>query len=264
MSGYFGTEVQQRLQAQAEADAAFINATPGACQNARMMGCDDPDRLGWDRIEDFIARDGFCGFRLIPAGRLDELRARLAERDCRLDLWDVFVADRETGLAASEAILSRPLPDGLRDLDPPADPDGDYVRDIQALVASAGIVPFSGSLLTGAMGPATTIAVGDGQGNVVAAAHGYMPHNAHSPYRRHGWGGLVAVAEAQRGRGLGNYVNARIAVSVFRDLGATHIYEMVSSTNLTSRRMVEACGLRLEPAFISGSATRNGTERFTR
>ena len=29
MAGYFGTEMQQRLQAQAEASVPFINATPG-------------------------------------------------------------------------------------------------------------------------------------------------------------------------------------------------------------------------------------------
>jgi len=35
-------------------------------------------------------------------------------------------------------------------------------------------------------------------------------------------------------------------VSVFRDLNATHVYELISPTNLPSRRMVEACGLRHE------------------
>ena len=47
MSGYFGTEMQQRLQAQAETSVDFINATAGVCQTGRTMGCDDLDRLGW-------------------------------------------------------------------------------------------------------------------------------------------------------------------------------------------------------------------------
>jgi hypothetical protein len=46
MAGYFGTEMQQRLQAQAEASVAFVNATPGACQAGHFMASDDPDRLG--------------------------------------------------------------------------------------------------------------------------------------------------------------------------------------------------------------------------
>ncbi len=264
MPGYFGTETQQRLQAQAEAGAEFINATPGACQAGRIMSCDDLDRLGWEKIDAFLERDGVFGFRLIAAGKADGIKAQLAKRDCRFDTWDVFLAGRASALSASEAILSRGLPDGLFELAKPTDPEGDYTGRIQALMGAAGIVPFSGSMLTGALGPAASVAIGDQDGTVVAAAHGYMPHNAHSPYHLHAWGGLVAVAETQRGKGLGTYINAMMIVSVFRDLGATHIYELVSAANIPSRRMVEACGLRCEPALVAGMATPNGNTRFTR
>jgi len=264
MSGYFGTSMQQRLQAQAEASVDFIGATPGACQAGRTMGCDDPDRFGWERIKDFLDRDGVCGFRLIPLAKAEQLRSCIAERNFRLDTWDVFLADRAGALAASEPIVSRGPPDGLIDLSKPIEPEGEYTVRIQALMSASGIVPFSGSLLVGALGPATTIAVGDGAGGVVAAAHGYMPHNSYSPYHRHAWGGLVAVAESQRGKGLGNYINARMIVSVFRDLHATHIYELVSSSNVPSRRMVESCGLRLEPDLVCGVAMRCESARLTR
>ncbi len=264
MSGYFGTTMQQRLQAQAEASVDFINATPGACQTGRTMGCDDPDQLGWERIEGFLDRDGVCGFRLIPAAKAETVRSRMMSRNFRFDTWDVFLADRASVLAASEAIISRGLPDGLTDLDRPTEPEGEYTARIQAVMGAAGVVPFSGSLLVGALGPATTVAVGDRSGTIVAAAHGYMPHNAHSAYHRHAWGGLVAVAESQRGKGLGNYINARMIVSVFRDLDATHVYELVSASNMPSRRMVESCGLWPEPGLVCGAATPNESARFTR
>ncbi|BBK40838.1 hypothetical protein STVA_08580 [Allostella vacuolata] len=264
MSGYFGTETQKRLQARADASVNFINATAGACQTGRTMGCDDPDRLGWERIKEFLDRDGVCGFRLIPKGKVDELRSRLTMWNCRFDSWDVFLADRASALAASEEILAHGLPDGLTELDRPTDPEGARTVEVQALMSAAGVVPFSGSLLVGAFGPATTVAIGDDNGTVVATAHGYLPHNAHSAYHRHAWGGLVAVAESQRGKGLGNYINARMIVSVFRDLDATHVYELVSATNIPSRRMVESCGLHAEPALVCGIATPNDSARLTR
>lgn len=264
MSGYFGTPLQQCLQAQAEASVDFINATAGACQTGRTMGCDDLDRLGWDRIGQFLDRDGICGFRLIPADKADALRSYLTKRNFGLDIWDVFVADRAKALAASEAIVSRGVPDGLTDLDNPTEPESDYTVRIQTLMGAAGVVPFSGSLLVGALGPATTVATGDGGGSVVAAAHGYLLHNAHSPYHRYAWGGLVAVADSQRGKGLGNYINARMIVSVFHDLGATHVYELVSASNEPSRRMVASCGLRHERGFFCGIATSKDSARFTR
>ncbi|MGE8944372.1 hypothetical protein ACO2I3_20915 [Leptospira interrogans] len=54
MSSYFGTHLQQRLQEQAETSVDFIDATAGTCQAGRTMGCDDIDRLGWDRIDKFL------------------------------------------------------------------------------------------------------------------------------------------------------------------------------------------------------------------
>lgn len=264
MSGYFGTEAQQHLQAQAEACVDFIRQTPGACQTGRTMGCDDPDRLGWDRIDEFLDRDGICGFRLISVDKAEELRSHLMTRNFRFDTWDVFIADRTTALAASEAIMSKGLPDGLADMDKPTQPEDEHTARIQRLMGAAGVVPFSGSLLVGASGPATTVAVGDRDGTVVAAAHGYLPHNGFSSYRGYAWGGLVAVAEPQRGKGLGNYINACMIVSVFRDLGATHVYELVSASNLPSRRMVSSCGLSHEQGLVCGIATPNDSVHFTR
>ncbi|MET4632398.1 GNAT family N-acetyltransferase [Kaistia defluvii] len=264
MSGYFGSEEQQRLQRQAEAKADWIDKTPGACQTGRMMGCDDPNKLGWDRVAEFLDRDGICGFRLLSTNQADQIGARLLGQDYRFDTWDVFLASRAAALTAAEAILARGLPDGLVELDRPTDPESKYIKQIQGLMNAAGVVPFSGSLLTGALGPATTVVIGDGRGKIVAAAHCYLPHNAHSPYHRYAWGGLVAVLETQRGRGLGNYINARMVVSAFRDLDATHIYELVSATNASSRKMVAASGLRLESTLICGVVAENRGARFTR
>ena len=264
MAGYFGTEMQQRLQAQAEASNDFINATPGACQAGRFMASDDPDKLGWAQISAFLDRDGICGFRLISADRVAKLRSHLRERNYRLDAWDVFLADRSTALAASEKLLSRQLPDGLTEMEQPTDPEGEYIGRIQALMGTAGVVPFSGSLLAGALGRATTVVVGEANGTIAACAFGHLPHNAYSAYHRYAWGGLVAVTASQRGKGLGSYVNARMVITAFRDLDATHVYELVSATNIPSRRMVESCGLRLEPALVCGIATPNDGARFTR
>ncbi|MEN3792722.1 GNAT family N-acetyltransferase [Fulvimarina sp. MAC3] len=264
MVGYFGTPIQQRLQAQAEASASFIEATPGACQTGRTMGCDDPERLGWQRIEEFLGRDGACGFRLITSEKADMLASRLEGQGFRLDRWDVFLADRAAALAASEAVLSCGLPEGLRELSRPTDPVGSDTARIRARMGDAGVVPFSGTLMTGGAGPAVTVAIGDENGVVVAAAHGYLPHNRFSPFHRYAWGGLVAVADTQRGKRLGNYVNARMIAYVFRDLNATHIYELVSASNLPSRRMVGACGLHYEPALVCGIATPRESSRFTR
>jgi hypothetical protein len=264
MAGYFGTEAQKTLQKTAEEAGRFIAATPGACQAGRMMGCDDPDILGWDRIGEFITRDGVCAFRLVDAGQIEELKAQLARRECRLDTWDVFIADKATALAASQAILAGGFPDGLAEREMPSDPESESAAEVQAFIAAAGLVPFSGSMLIGSIGPAATALIGDENGKLVATAHGYLPHNAFSRFHRYAWGGLVAVAAAERGKGLGKYVNALIIRNVFDRLYASHVYELVSAGNTASQKMVEACGLYRDPAFVCGIATPIDAARFTR
>lgn len=224
----------------------------------------DPHRLGWERIHDILAEDGVCGFRLIATAKVDEPRARLSRLDCRFDTWHVFLADRSAALEASEAIVARGAPKRTEALPSPTEPEGEHTQRIQSVMIGAGVVPFSGSFLTGAFGPVATVALGDEAGNIVAAAHGYLPHKSYSNHRRSAWGGLVAVAEPERGKGLGNYVNAGMIIAAFRDLDATHVYELVSTTNLTSRKMVESCGLRREPVLVCGVATPNESARLTR
>ena len=51
------------------------------------MGCDDPDRFGWERIAEFLHRDGICGFRLLSTTKADEIRTRLAGEGYRFDTW---------------------------------------------------------------------------------------------------------------------------------------------------------------------------------
>lgn len=264
MAGFFGTEEQRALQARAEASVAEIESTPGLCQNGRMLGCDDIDRLGWPTLDDILQRDRFIGFRLIRAGQKSEVEAKLAERGFRLDTWDLYIASWEEALPICEEIVRRTDLGDLVALPMPSQAEDSYTLGVQQLIASAGVLPFSGSFLAGKLGSATTVVVGRDANHPVAAAHGYLPHNAHSPYHRHAWGGLVAVDEAFRGRGLGAYVNARLALDIFGRMGASHMYEMIASTNVPSRKMAVACGLKLDPAFMCGAATLSSRGRFTR
>jgi GNAT superfamily N-acetyltransferase len=264
MAGYFGTDEQKALQARAEASVPEMSTKPGLCQNGRMVGCDDIDALGWPSIYEILDRDGFVGFRLIPAAREQEVRDRLAQRGFRLDTWNLFIASKEAILSSCTEIVKRPLPPGLTVLPMPDDPEGPYMHSVQALIASTGIMPFSGSLLAGLLGSARTVVVGAAEHALAATAHAYLPHNQRSRYRTYAWGGLVAVADTYRGLGLGRYVNALLAITALRELGASHLYEMISADNVASLRMAEACGLRHDPSFLCGSATRSDRGRFTR
>ncbi|GAB2187056.1 GNAT family N-acetyltransferase [Roseibium sp. LAB1] len=263
MAGYFGTEQQTRLQQRAEQLYTWTMETPGACCNVRTLGSDNPETLGFHNILKSLEEDGVFGFRLLEKASQLDMGNALAEKGFRLDTWDVFVGDAETIRAATGPILSRGIPEGLQAISDLDGAEGPLTHAFQEFVAAAGIAPFSGSFLNGDYGPVVSVGLMDETGHFAACAHGYLPHNDHSPYRGYAWGGLVAVAPEHRGKGLGTYVNAFMAEASLTRLEATHLYELVSATNTTSRRMVEGCGLSLSQELYSGLATR-GAERFTR
>lgn len=262
MAGYVGTDIQIRRARLSDDHNEWTRTTRGACNNGRMLACDDVEAIGWDTILKIMARDGAFGFRLMPAGKADHVTAELQRHGYRFDRWDTFTADRAAAQERSGAIVAGGLPDDLSRLDLGNDPEAAIVRRVQEFMLANGVVPFSGSMLTGRLGPATTVAIADAGGEIVACAHTYLPHNAMSPHHRKAWGGLVAVAPSQRGRKLGAYVNAAIVTAAFDNLGAESIYEMVSATNVASRRMVETCGLSVDASVVSGAASADA-HRFT-
>jgi len=263
MAGYVGTEQQIALQKSADDAFVWMSATPGACNPGRSLGTDDPDRLGWDKVFEVLERDGIFAFRLMRSDQVDRIAETLSKHGYRLDLWDVFTADRANSERKTSAIVADGLPAGFAERSPLESAEHPDTTRVQSFMVANGVAPFSGSMLTGQFGPVTTVVIQDEQGEVAAAAHGYLPHNKFSPHHQSAWGGLVAVSPDHRGKGLGKYVNARMVSYCFSDLGAKSVHELVTESNIASRRMVEASGLQLDPALKCGGATR-GTDRFTR
>lgn len=262
MPGYFGTDVQAALQRRTDDHAEWLFSTPGFCHPGRFFATDALELVDWDMIFEILDRDGVFGFRLLPVAHEAEVVRRLGERSCRIDFWEILVATAADAQAAAGRIVADGLPDGLHYAALPEDAEAGGVAAVQAFLAENGIVPFSGSMLIGEFRPAVTLAVADDRNRIVAVAHAYRPHNDHGGFGGWAWGGLVAVAPDHRGGGLGRFVNARMIEVGIDRLDASHVYEQVAATNVPSRRMVEASGLRLDPRWRSGIAVRDGG-RFT-
>ncbi|TCU20484.1 GNAT family N-acetyltransferase [Rhizobium sullae] len=259
---YYGTEKQQRLQRQCDEAQAMIAATPGLVQAGRFFSVDDIDRIDWAFVEDRLASDGLFGFRMMPTTRIEEVHEKLGP-SYRLDRWSVFSADRDTAIAACTPILEADLPDGLTRIGLIDDSGDAAIRLIQIGMAENGIAPFSGAMLLGKIVPAVTVAFADTDSRIVATAHANMAFNAYSKHRSTAWAGLITVAAQQRRRGLGRSINALAIMAALENLGANAIVEFVHSDNTASRRMIESCGLRLDPTLVCGLAVPIVDARFT-
>jgi len=263
MAGYCGTELQQRLQRRAEEVLDRASDTPGYCNGGRVVTLDDPERVGWDTVFAELERDGVLGFRMVPSDSISELILRLTDAGYRVDVHDTFTAEAVPALRLSREIISSGPPSGLRHVELPARGDEPLVASVQEFMLASGITPFAGSMLVGERNRSKTFVLMDAAGSVAATAHTYLPHNPSSAFHDHAWAGLVAVSPALRGKSLGRYINACAVVAAFADLGASVVYELVHESNPASRRMVESCGLRAQPAYKTAAATA-GQERFTR
>ena len=264
MAGFFGTDQQIALQAVAEDAREWTMNTPGACNPGRFLGTDNPNELGWDKVIKILKRDGVFGFRMIPSKDTTAVSSRLLENGCSIDFWDVFVANRKVAVAAASTVISSGLPKGYSYLPELHEAENQEMVKIQSFMVENGIAPFSGSRLASLDDPAVTIAIADECNNLAAVAHACLSYNKYSQYNRWAWGGLVAVSPSHRGMGLGKYVNAKMVSECFSRLDADSIHELVAASNIPSRKMVEASGLRLDPTVKCGIAMSGCEERFTK
>ena len=261
MKCYRGTAHQIVLQEKVDALADWTRSTPGACQTGRLIGTDNPDRLGWETVFGHLEEDGVFGMRMIPAADVTAIEARLEARGCRFDTWNVFQAEAPA-IRSALAQLDLTLPPGFVPLDRSLRQEASTIGRVQDFLVENGIAPFSGAMLAGLHGRSALTVILTPGGDIAATAYAYFPHNRHSPHSACAWGGLVAVAPSHRGRRLGLIVNAMMLLEAVDDLGAASVHELVSTSNEASRRMVRRCGLVHHPELVCGVATR-GSGRFT-
>jgi len=263
MTGYFGTEHQQALQRRTHENRHVIAATPGLYNAGRFVGVDDPDQLGWDTMRAMLERDGLVGLRMISPQQAARHFALFETAGCRIDTWDIFVGKPGDAGSMAQAISAASLPAGIAIQRPLMGAESADTRSVQKFLAANWLAPFPGAMLVD-QPRARTIVLEDENGAITATGHTYFPHNAHSPFSAHAWIGLIAVAPAWRGRGLGRLVVALLVHAAFAGLGARRVYAMVAPTNEASRRMVEGCGLHFAPDLRGGVAMPVDAARFTR
>lgn len=239
MGGYYGTEEQQRQQRKSDRLTEWIMETPGACLTGRLMGTDDPDRLGWDVIDQNLAEDGMFSFRWMDADGRKKVADYALRKGGNVFGWDGFLGNTETLKPVIDPILAAPLPAGM--VAEPVTPD--TAPEMQVRLAHQGMAPISAAVLCGQICRAQSLFIRDPVGEIAALGFIGMLQNRFSPIGNCAWVGVIAVDKAHRGKRLGKRVTAELIQAAMRDYGADSVMGFAAGDNLASKAMLQSCGM---------------------
>ncbi len=178
----------------APAAGEFVNRTPGV-----PGGCACQAAISWIFLVEQIGRVlDFADQMVLASSPLRSRRAAESRirRSEAIGSTPGCLGWGDEALAAADQIVARGS-DSVIVLGTPKEPMR-WLHLLQRLMAGAGVVPFSGSFLTGALALATTVALADNWDRL--HDHGYFPHNEYSAHHIKAWAVMAPSPTSPRTR----------------------------------------------------------------
>ena len=183
--------------------------------------------------------------------------------DWKTPYWNVFFGDAKPVLKASDSVISSvPVPSGWR-IESFETPSDECISEIQELNIASGIAPYPAYYTKSEAVPCLTTCFWDEHGTMVATASANYRYHPKSRFSRHLFAGSVAVSPDHKRKGLGKLANAIVLVESHKAFGWVTALEQARPDNIPSRRMIEACGLKMSDDWVTISVV-NSEEEFTR
>ena len=263
MVEFYGTQLQIAIQAKMRERQVWIEKTPQIANGGRVLNFLDPEKTGWKRIKELFAEDRVISFTAQPLDTMMPLLRHAFGEDCQYPYWNVFTGETETVLDASRSVVAEvPVPSNwkLQSLEKPED---GQISAVQELNIDTGIAPYPAFYSRGEVVPCLTTFLWNRDGRLMGTASANCRYHPDSRFSGYVFEGSVSVAEECRGMGLGKLLNAKVLLDSHERYSWTGALAQARPDNLPSRKMIEACGLKMSPDLVTISVIASD-EEFTR
>ena len=247
MSDYLGTDTMIALQRQLRERQPEFDRNPLIANGGRIMNILDPDRFGWDRVQDMAIQDRCVALSMVERDATLQVLKGMFSGTAEYPFWEVFTGSHHDVLRASNSVLAQhKLQPGWR-VESDQNPTDMVIKEAQTLSMSVGVAPAPAYYMRGETLPAILTCIYDDQGKMIACASGNMRYHPQSDYAGWIFAGGICVDEDYRGLGLGSIVTAALLRDSQSAFGWSYSIAQARIDNLASVGMIRKCGLAQDP-----------------
>ncbi|MEO0944306.1 MAG: hypothetical protein AAFY06_05615 [Pseudomonadota bacterium] len=240
---FFGSEVQQRMQAIAYSLSPLLQDNPSYGTEGRMWGIDAPELSEADKVASLASLQGATVNHYVPKSQEAEFANEYAKRGFSNDRWDQFMGRRECLEICSDYVADFKLPDQykLHQIDPKTPKS--ILTALEETATACGVLPPMTPVLFGQMRNAVYFCLEAPDGGVAACAGACLRNHSASRFGNASWWGMLATRDQDRGQSLSLYLGALAALHMKKIFDVEEFYTGVRSDNAVSRHVCQKLGV---------------------
>ena len=255
MVEYWGTEKEQAIQIRMRQRHLKFNQIPGWINGGRGVAFDEPDRVGWDVVQQVFELDRMVAFPLADKRESTAKIKQYLGEDIRIAAYDVYLGSPQSVLEKCKACLAAStVPDDWQ-LTCTASPSDAQIDEIQHLNAAIGISPYPAFYSRGEAVPILHACLHDNNGTLIACASATMRYHKKSRLSGFLFAGMLSVANAHRRMGYGLMTNAALLVKSHEAFAWRAVHQQTVDSAPSQLAIMAKCGLQEETGLVSLTAS---------
>ena len=239
---FFGAPPQQQMQRTASALWPLLMDDPRFAYEGRFVSFDAPGLSDIETVAALVAVQGGEASFFVDAADELSLTERLQQRGLKTDRWDQLMGGREAVEASRAVIAEFTLPDGFAVEEVTPETSRERLAAMAEMAITAGVMPPAGDALRGLTRRSVGFLIVAPDGRIAACSGAVARHNAASRFADTSWWGMLATAEAFRGRGFSKYLGALAIVAMSERHNIARFYSGVRKDNAVSQKLCRNLG----------------------